>query len=305
MSIAWIVLCVLLTPVFCAGAQSNVLTESLRDVAVYDAGQIDMLIRKLGDARFPEREAAEKKLRGQPRDALPLLMKHQNTDDPEIAERVHRIVMHIKRNADNIPKTVFAFQKEPTFTSFNEMRIFWDDAMATWETKAVVAAKSDNVKDTSATGGSFAQSFVPHTNRISAVAVQLYLLHDREGWLSLEVCEDDNGLPGKYILARTMLKTRKAGPAPPHVFVVFDIPDIEIRPEQTYWLRFVDKEHITNHGLSVGRDAYTEGKYLSLDSTAPVAVSDRDAKFRIISRCDPVPLFYALTKEGLQANIGE
>jgi hypothetical protein len=176
MSIIWTMLYVFIASAFMVLAEESAGLPPLAGSSkACDASEIRLLIQKLSGRRFADRDAAEKILIKQPRTALPELMKYQSSDDPELAERIRRITRRIKEDPANIPEAFFSFVDGAEFTSYVAMQAYWDEAMKTWETTAIVGAKNDNSADTSATGGSFAQSFIPHTNRISAIAVQLYL----------------------------------------------------------------------------------------------------------------------------------
>ncbi|MBT3294887.1 MAG: hypothetical protein HN919_07630 [Verrucomicrobia bacterium] len=287
----------LLVVLWLLGAAATARADSASDGTVPIGNRVDRIVRELGANQFAVRHAAEAKLLTQSRAALPALMRHRDSDDPEVRERVRRIIQQIKMNPATVPEAIFAFDKDPQFTSFTKMRVYWDAQMKAWQADAQVTTKNDD-PETSATGGSFYQSFVPHTNRIAAIAVQVYSFYDKEGWLAVDVYEDVAGKPSDYVLTRAFLKTQKRGPASPHVFIVFDVPDIDVTPGQPHWFRFRDLSKITNHGLTIKRDAYPEGRYMHVDQRSETdRTSARDAKFRIIASCGPVPLLHAATEE--------
>jgi hypothetical protein len=259
--------------------------------------RIVKLIAQLGAARFEDRQAAEQELKKESRAALSALWKHRESPDPEIAMRVQNIIKHIKANPGAIPEAFFAFDRKPELDLPNKKKAYWDAAMNAWYSNAVVAARNDTAKDTSGTSGSFAQRFVPHTDRIGAIAFPLYIYEQKEGWLRLEVCDDDNGRPGAYVLARVWLLAHRNGLAAPHVFVVFDIPDVEVDPKQTYWFKFEDTQQMTQFVISHQKDVYPEGHLLIYHPDGKILPfsSGSDAMFRIISKCGPVPLLHPAT----------
>ena len=287
----------LLAVLWLLGVVSTVRADGASDGVMPNGARVDRLVHELGATQFAARHAAEAELLTQSRAALPTLMRYRDADDPEIRERVRRIIQRIKTNPATVPEAIFAFDKDPEFTSFTRMRVYWDAQMKAWQADAQVTTENDD-PETSATGGSFYQSFVPHTNRIAAIAVQVYSFYDKEGWLAVDVYEDVAGEPSDYVLARAFVKTQKRGPASPHVFIVFDIPDIVVTPGQPHWFRFHDLSGITNHGLTIKRDAYPEGRYMQVGRRGESdRTSRRDAKFRIIAACGPVPLLRTATSE--------
>jgi hypothetical protein len=287
----------LLATLWLLGASATAWADGASDGGTPGGNRVDRLVHALGANEFADRQAAQTQLLAQARAALPTLMRYCDSDDPEVRERVQRIIQRIKTNPATVPEAIFAFDKDREFTSSRAMRGYWDAQMKAWQEAAQVTTANDG-DEASATDGSFYQSFVPLTNRIAAIAVQLYSFYDREGWLAVEVYEDVAGEPSDYILTRAYVKTQKRGPASPHVFIVFDVPDIAVTPGRPHWFRFHDLSKITNHGLTIKRDAYREGRYTrSARRGETDSTPGRDAKFRIIAACGPVPLLHAATDE--------
>ena len=287
----------LLAALWLLGASATARADGASDGGMSIGSRVDRLVHALGGNEFADRQAAETQLLAQSRAVLPALMRYCDSDDPEVRERVRRIVQRIKMNPATVPEAIFAFDKDREFTSSRARRGYWDAQMKAWQEAAQVTTANDG-DDASATDGSFYQSFVPHTNRIAAIAVQLYSFSGREGWLAVEVYEDVKGEPSDYVLTRAYVKTQKRGPAAPHVFIVFDVPDIAVTPGQIHWFRFHDLSKITNHGITTKWDAYPEGRYTqSSPRSKGNSMPGRDAKFRIIAACGAVPLLHAATDE--------
>lgn len=267
-----------------------------RDVP--DAARLSALIRDLGSDDFKARQDAERGLKRCPRSALPALMEHHDSDDPEIRMRIRRIVRHVRLDLGRIPQAFFVFGTQD--------RSGWKRLMAGWRAKATVAAKH-----TEGTAGgnytAFAQSFIPRCKQIAAVELCTYPVSGL-GWIRVDICEDDDGKPGEYVLSRAWLKVEKPCPVPHGGFMVFDIPDITVHPKKTYWLTYAEYvakdspiQSITNLGLSQGA-TYSEGKLMRRHEARPSG--RHDARFRIVSKCGKVPTLRQV-KEGALGKLGD
>lgn len=249
------------------------------------------LIRQLGDEQFRARETAEAELKKRGRAALPILAKFEGSDDPEIKDRVKRVIRHIKLDPSCVPQDFFVFDSVGTAPPPNP-QARWDEVMNPWYEKATISAS--HTRGPAGTGGPFAQSFVPHAGQIQAVALGCYPANFAVGWVSLEVREDAKGKPSNFVLTRSWVRIEKGCPEPHSSYLVFDIPDVDVKAEQTYWLVFAEyadkgSEHptITNWGLSTD-GSFAEGHLIRGVVGEPS--NEEDARFKIISKCTPIPL---------------
>jgi len=261
---------------------------------------VTALIRQLGNDAFKVREAAEKELKQCSRTVLPALREHERSPDPEIKERVRRVIRFIGSDPSKIPQNFFAFDAMAEL-SYQERNRRWNDTMNSWYEKATITAGNTN----GMTGGGFcAQSFIPHCEQIQAVSLQSYPISHGWGWLCLEVREEAKELPSDFVLARCWIRVEKKCPAQHSAYLVYDLPDFQVQAEKSYWLVFIeypdkDSPHgsITNCGLSSNSD-YAEGKMTRNLHDRPL--ENEDAKFLIISKCVQVPFVHKAGEEELK-----
>lgn len=293
----------LLSALHCFLLHSCLLAEE--DKRDANAEKVGALIRQLGAGDYKSRVAAETALRECSRDVLPILRKFQDANDPEVRERVRAVIKHIQIDPSHIPQSVFVFDA-PADPNAMPSGASWNNALSTWHDKVTIAA--NHVKGNAGTSGAFSQSFIPHCKQIKAVELQTYPIGvNARGWLRLDVMEDENGMPGNYVLARSWLRIEKNCPARHSSFVVYGIPSVEVQPDKVYWLAFSEyvdadspERYMTNYGLSL-QNEFPEGKLLR---QSPGSVStpseNEDAKFRIISECGPAPMLHKATEKELE-----
>ncbi len=192
-------------------------------------------------------------------------------------------------DAPRPPTTYYAFRKEVK-------RAEWTTIFDKWHSQCVTGgANLQGRAGGNMTG--FAQSFVPHREKIAAVALCVYPVSGI-GWIRLDVCRDENNAPSHEVLSRTWLRVDAGCPVSHYGFMVFDIPDIEVEPQRKYWLtylEFLSKDSpsgsLSNLGRSINND-YVEGQLMSMHEFAPSL--DRDARFQIISSCPTIPWLRSL-----------
>jgi len=266
--------------------------------ASVDKEKIDALVAQLGGEKFAQREAAEKELKEYGREILPLVRKHENSDDPEIKMRVGRIIEYVRSNPACIPQVVYVFDIKPDEPNA-KVFVRLEKEMKAWRLKAAVAVS--HTKGTSTRSGAFAQSFIPRCNSIKAIETGAFATQSGSGWVCLDVRADQGGMPGAHVLSRAWVRIEKSTPGRPDLCLVFDIPDIAVEADKTYWITFSehldpaqDHGNLTNHKYANNR-AYADGKYLRQGRQTPY--DNRDAVFSIISECESVPLLRKATDE--------
>lgn len=261
---------------------------------------VEALIAKLGADTYSDRNRAEETLRSLPRTALPALRAHAESPDPEIRTRLGNVIAYLQNDPDRIPQTVWKINGVSQ-RSINEFKRTWNAALQDWHETAVTGEEHTNAQ--SGTGGGFAQSFKPNCSQIAAVGLYTYPVNNGWGWMRVDICEDDNGRPGSYVLARAWLKIEKGFHGSHSVAMLYDIPDVTVRPNGVYWVTFAEfrasdspSKYLTNYGVSIN-NGYREGQLLrdlSSDSR-----STHDAKFIIYAKCKTVPTLRQLGLDAL------
>ncbi|MBN4074104.1 HEAT repeat domain-containing protein [bacterium AH-315-E10] len=265
------------------------------------ADETKSLIKELGDDSFRVRVAAEKKLMRSNREALPFLRQVEHSDDPEVRQRARRIMIHILNNPNNIPQKVYIL-KAPKNLNYRDRQAHWKSAMDAYNLSIKIATSHTEGK--SSTSGNFFQSFLPKSKRIEAVAVHVYPVSSGWGWLRLDIYEDNNGRPAKAVLVRCWVRVNKNTRAPHNTYMVFDIPDLDVKPDQTYWLGYSEyrdaasnNRSITNYGISTNKDYYKDGVLIRNKRTNNPSIL-QDVHFKIIKKTGKVkaPLMQTATE---------
>ena len=158
-----------------------------------DVDRTRALVKQLGADTYKAREAAGVELLTFPRSALPVLREFENTSDPEIRERVRAVITGILADPSRVPQTIWTHRDSTAPTSVVTTRTNWNAAFIKWSQEGKISFCQTN--GNSATGGSFAQSFVPHNRKLRAIAVQVYPISAASGWLSLDLRPDKDGRP--------------------------------------------------------------------------------------------------------------
>ena len=282
-----------------AGKEQYDTEKPLGDIGADRAERIHGLVKKLGDAEFRTREDAEILLKAEVRDIIPLLRKYTKSDDPEIRFRVGRIVDHLISEPSRTPYFAFVFQRNLRLTPGQ-----WKKALVPWREKCNVTASHTADGRRSSGVSAFAQSFVPHSRKICAVELMIYVAYKGKGWIRLDLCADRDGRPSSVAMARTWIRIDTRDLPPHGVYLPFDIPDTEVKPEATYWITFAkitDKDSPTTGMTQYGHSRNSPYKEGSLVLPAGHVVSGAaDAYFRVISKCAPVPLLRKATEKELK-----
>ncbi len=264
-----------------------------------DPSHIRKLIGGLGANDFKTREAAQLALIRGGRSVLPVLAEYVNSDDPEIRTRVGEISDRIKQDQSSIPQTFSMFESS-TKSMRSGDKAWWIDTVTKWSERANVCVS--NMTGNIGLAGTIAQSFVPHCDRISMMLVMTYPIQSGWGWVRVDLCEDREGRPGEYVLARSWLRMDRDCPVPHSGFAPYPIPTTHVDPKRLYWLQvreFPDEDspaphNITNIGLSPG-NRYAEGALLGDPSD-----SGNDALFMIVSQSEEFPFLHNLTRDDLE-----
>jgi hypothetical protein len=212
-----------------------------------ESQQVERLVHDLSEGNYKMRVAAEDGLKKSSRGALPTLKQYETSRDPEVRERIRNVVEFIRTDPGQIPEKVFTFNSIPHET--------WISDVEQWTASAKACAK--NLDGHNGAAGSFAQSFVPRCQTIQAVKLAVYPIGNGGGWICLDVREDEQGHPGKYVLGRSWVHVNQSFSVPPTAFTVFNLPEMTVNENATYWLCFAEfpdvgrnRESITNHLFS-------------------------------------------------------
>ncbi len=219
--------------------------------------RIRTLVKQLGADTHSAREKAQAELLAMPRTVVPVLREFENINDPEIRERLRAVITTILTDPSRVSQTIWTHRDSVPATTL-AARTAWNETFAKWIQEGKVSLCETNGR--SATSGSFAQSFIPHSRQLSAIAVQAYPLSSALGWVSLDLRPDKEGRPDNSVLARAWLRIEKRC-APHGSFAVFQLPEITLEPEKLHW--FVFTEHpdsgepsrsLTNHRFDSNAD---------------------------------------------------
>jgi hypothetical protein len=188
------------------------------------------------------------------------------------------------QNPADIPQRFFVFETPPGL-SRQQAEKRWSASFAKWSQTAVVSIS--NTTGNAVSGGGFGQSFIPHCSAIKAVVVQCYPVSRSGGWFRLDLCEDENGLPAKFVLARTWLRIDPSCPVPYAGFMVFDLGDVQVAATKHYWILLTehrdDKKTIDVITNGIAGSKYSEGTFL----VGKFSPTNSGRNFQIISKCDP------------------
>ena len=242
------------------------------------AGDVHHLVRQLGAESFQERQQADRQLRAMQRAVLPELRNALNdTDDPEILVRLQQIIEHIINNPYSIPQ---AFR----VLTATERGAYSGQAAAFRETGRIVVS---NTVGNTTTGGGFAQSFIPNSETITAIEVCTYPVSGSSGWMRLDLCMDDSGIPGE-IIARSWVLIPENHGFPYGEYVYHDFPDQHVDPSATYWMVYSEfpapgsgERLLAHYGLSGSGNQYPNGMLWIRSSAEPRP--EADVKFRVFS----------------------
>jgi hypothetical protein len=263
--------------------------------------KVKALIEQLAADKFPQREAAEEALKACPRSILPMLTERADSDDPEISMRARRIATFLMEDPSKIPQACFVITLHPELQAA-EQAGYWAQNQDAWRKKAKVGASNTTGKAFSA--GGFAQSFIPRCAQIQAVEVAAYPIGASPGWLRLDLVADDNGKPGKQVLARSWLKIPVAQLGMNIDYLPFDLPDTPVQPDKRYWMVFAEHAvgvsrpggyHSLTNFTNSDKDDYKDGALWWAGGDA--ADHGQDANFRIISECDKAPVTHEASEE--------
>jgi len=261
-----------------------------------DPASISSLIRDLGSQDFATRNHAEEKLMSYPRTILPALEKQSDTDDPEVRDRVKRIIHHIKWSPLKIPCSVWFLEKESAR--------LWYEPKAEWRRSAIATVEHlYNKEKTPAVGNyeSVAQSFVPMTTNITAIELEIYPMGEYDAWFRVDLCADRSGGPDSYILSRAWIRADSAFPTGQYMLMPFDIPDVTVTSNKTYWIVFTGVTGPTSRAsnpfpaMFSGQDKRNGGQCLVL-SSGKIEPRGDSLHFRILSSCPKIPLLRAASK---------
>lgn len=250
--------------------------------------EVRTLVKELGDDGFRTRRDAKKSLEACSRSAVPILESFLESPDPEVRLEVKRLIAMLKGDPNKIPYSAFRLKSPDGALSVAS----YDDQMKNWRDKRVLAAKMDDGR-TGIGGSSMAQSFKPKTDTIAAVEFGSYPIGSGHGWLMLDVREDEDGAPGQSVLARAWIHIDKPAPNLINKMLVYDIPDITVKPDESYWLVFREfsagngQQNIVNVGMHSSSE-YKDGVMWLEQSRR--ASKGSVLKFRIVSKCGSVPL---------------
>jgi len=266
--------------------------------------KVTKLMEQLSAGDFAARKSAAEELSKQGREALPLLEKYRDSDDPEIKLHISKILEKIESNPGLVPQSAFYFTT-PASASKEDEKAF-EGAMTKWRAGCDVAVSNEIARKSLSTDKDFAQSFVPRCGRITSVELQTSPGQVYTGWITVEVCADNKGKPSALILARCWLYADKTWPVEFAGFAVFDIPDIDVNPGRQYWLvvRNYQASDSTGRGtwshLSM-KNRYKEGTVYGFGTESMANWPDNDACFRIISKSSgPVPMMRKATDEEMK-----
>jgi len=198
-----------------------------------DADHVRALVKQLGADTFKEREAAQKELSAMPRSVVPVLREFENTKDPEIKERLQVTIRTILTDVSRMPQKVHVYRDGASDKKSGGRKTGVEELA-----KGIVSICHTNGR--TSMSGDFAQRFVPHGCKVSAIAVQVYPSSSMSGWLSLDLRTDKDGRPDSGVLARSWLRVEKKRTSHGG-FTVFPLPDVALEPEKSHW--FTVTEH--------------------------------------------------------------
>jgi len=269
-------------------------TGSSDSTATADTNRLAVLVKQMGAGDHKSRTAAEAELSKCPRSAIDFLKSFLDSDDPEIQIRVRDIIQKILADPARIPTSCYVFASKSADQSN------WTGAMNEWRAKAKVAVS--NEKGESATTGSFAQSFVPKCDTIKVIELATYPVNADTGWIKADLCADDNGKPGRFILGRCWILVEKNCPVPHGGMMPFVFPSVSVDPKKKYWVCYTEfpvgsNRTIVNYQFSIGNQ-YKDGEWLRGGTSE---LSDaQDVLFRVLPQCGAVPDMKPASKEEIK-----
>jgi hypothetical protein len=181
---------------------------------------------------------------------------------------------------------------------------------AQWELeRGNVFANSDicaeHIQGISGTSPSFAQSFVPHCQKIEAIQLNLHPTK-ASGWVRVELTTDDTGIPGE-VLSRSWLRIEKNSPRFFDHYITFPIGTIRVEPNKTYWItcvEYADRKYIGDTSISTvtnlrfsSTNTYPEGVVLLPVAGRNGLKESWDANFRILSAFTSLPGLRKVSRE--------
>lgn len=182
------------------------------------------------------------------------------------------------------------FRHERIYVFEPTSRLSLQASLADWQREAqITVAHSDG--NLNGGYGSFAQSFVPHSDEIQAVQLRLSPAYAK-GWVRIELTVDNNGMPG-MVFARSWIRFDGNVPLQQGDYLTVPLMRTAVEPEMTYWITFVeyrDKGYKNYDLVNIAGSStatYAEGKFVLPSGSPRGGIADVD--FRIIARASAVP----------------
>ena len=253
---------------------------------------VSSLIQDLAAADSAPRSHAQEQLMRYSRDILPTLEEYADSTDPEVRLRINRIIDHLKWSPSKVPQSVWLFDRESALP--------WNASVADWRAEATASVDHSGggkTRDIASNYESVAQSVIPLSTNIAAVQIEVYPLREKDEWFRVELREDDNERPGRYVLTRAWIRVDEDLPTDRISSLAFDVPDVAVVSNKTYWIVYTAVRGpacraINFSPLSLSQeDSYKPGQclFLSRNNKQPATASG-DLYFCILSDCSSVPL---------------
>lgn len=271
-----------------------VLTVWAQETVPPTPAEAEGLIRQLGAKSFRERREAEARLKQGSRELLVLLEAQRESDDPEVRERVTRVIDFLMTSPAAIPSLRLAMPARPDVGS-EDCKAEWNAALAKWRAEAKAAAANDEAdgRGFMVSAGPFTQSFVPRAEKLAALELYARVDHNRSGWLMVELRPDRDTRPGPAILGRAWLYLPRNSLAREECRLLFDLPDAKVKADEPCWFVVQQFPDEGDSGAwcqfrATARNNYGEGQMLTLQRQP--RVNNQDVVFRLYSEAPALPL---------------
>jgi len=257
-----------------------------------DREVVSSLIQGLAADDAATRSHAQEQLMGLSREILPTLEEHADSTDPEVRIRINRIIDHLRWSQSKVPLSVWLYDRESAMP--------WNASVADWRREATASVDHSGggkAGDIGCNYESIAQSFVPLSTNIAAVQIKVSPLRAKDEWFRVELREDDDEGPGRYVLTRAWIRIDDDLPVDRISSLPFDVPDVSVATNKTYWIVYTAVRGPACRAINFSpltlsqENSYKPGQclFLSRNSKQPATASG-DLHFRVFSDCSSVPL---------------
>ncbi|GEM_PF-6205075 len=262
--------------------------------------ELRALVVELGAEGFPEREAAEARLKEMGRDHYDLLKELSlREEDPEIQLRLEEVLLFHQRQSRGAATSFAVLIPE-------EKRV----GNLRQELKAFALASQvqvENLHHDAISAGPFAQRVILNQAGLRAVELGTSPRQGQSGWMRLDIHQEEEGRPG-LLLARSWVRIPKQHGMERGMTVLHDIPDLELEPGSAIWLVYIDfadeggNTRLSEYHFSMKTDPLPNMPLWrhGVRDPSPKAM---DIQFRLFSKSTELPLSYRTATEREEAEV--